>query len=125
MGKNYARKLDLLVLSDIHLGTRGCNAKELLQYLKSIKPKTVILNGDIVDIWQFKKNYFPKSHLQIIKLFTSWMTKGVKIYYVTGNHDEMLRKFVGLKMGSLEVVNNVVLDLNGEKHGFFMAMFSM
>lgn len=119
MGKNYARKLDLLVLSDIHLGTRGCNAKELLQYLKSIKPKTVILNGDIVDIWQFKKNYFPKSHLQIIKLFTSWMTKGVKIYYVTGNHDEMLRKFVGLKMGSLEVVNKVVLDLNGEKAWFF------
>jgi UDP-2,3-diacylglucosamine pyrophosphatase LpxH len=48
--------MDVLVLSDIHLGTFGCNAKELLQYLKSVKPKKVILNGDIIDIWQFKKD---------------------------------------------------------------------
>lgn len=115
----HKRKVDLVVISDVHLGTRGCHAEELVQYLKSIKPKKVILNGDIIDIWQFKKRYFPKSHMQVIKQIMSWMAKGVKIYYITGNHDEMLRKFVGNKFGSLEIVNKVVLELDGEKAWFF------
>ena len=49
------REVDLVIISDVHLGTYGCHAKELLKYLKSIKPKMVILNGDIIDIWQFSK----------------------------------------------------------------------
>jgi UDP-2,3-diacylglucosamine pyrophosphatase LpxH len=113
------RKVDIVVLSDIHLGTYGCHAKELLQYLKSIKPKTVILNGDIIDIWQFSKRYWPKSHMKVIKHFMGWMSKGVKIYYVTGNHDEMLRKFEGFKMGSFKIVNKVVLELADEKKAWF------
>ena len=120
MRETKRRKLDILVLSDIHLGTYGCHAKELLHYLKTIKPKTVILNGDIVDIWQFSKRYWPKSHMKVVKHIMGWMSKGVKIYYITGNHDEMLRKFVGFKMGSLKIVNKVVLDLdNGKKAWFF------
>lgn len=117
--KPYRRKVDVVVISDVHLGTRGCHAKALLQYLKSIKPKTLILNGDIVDIWQFKKKYFPKEHMQVIKQITSWMTKGVKIYYITGNHDEMLRKFVGSKFGSLRIVNKLVLELEDGPAWFF------
>jgi len=120
MDKVKKRKLDILVLSDIHLGTYGCHAKELLQYLKTIKPKTVILNGDIIDIWQFSKRYWPKAHMKVIRYLMQWMSKGVKIYYVTGNHDEMLRKFVGFKMGSLKIVNKVILDLeDGKKAWFF------
>jgi len=113
------RKLDILVLSDVHLGTYGCHAKELLLYLKTIKPKTVILNGDIIDIWQFSKRYWPKSHMKVIKHLMHWMSKGVKIYYVTGNHDEMLRKFVGFKMGSLKIVNKVILELDNGKTAWF------
>ncbi len=113
------RKVEILVLSDVHLGTYGCHAKELLQYLKSIKPKTVILNGDIIDIWQFRKRYWPKSHMKVVKQIMSWMGKGTKIYYVTGNHDEMLRKFVGFKMGSLRIVNKVVLPLSNDKTAWF------
>ena len=113
--KNKKRKVDIVVISDVHLGTYGCHAKELLQYLKSIKPKTVILNGDIIDIWQFSKSYFPKSHMKVIKHFMSWLSKGIKVYYVTGNHDEMLRKFAGFKMGSFNVVNKVVLELQDNK----------
>ena len=109
------RKLDILVISDVHLGTYGCHAKELLHYLKSVKPKTVILNGDIIDIWQFSKRYWPKAHMKIIKHFMEWVTKGVKIIYVTGNHDEMLRKFTGFKMGSFKIVDKVILDLDNEK----------
>ena len=113
--KNKKRKLDVVVISDVHLGTYGCHAKELLRYLKSIKPKIVVLNGDIIDIWQFSKSYFPKSHMKVIKHFMSWLSKGTKVYYVTGNHDEMLRKFEGLKMGSFKVVNKVVLELQDKK----------
>ena len=113
------RKIDLLVLSDIHLGTVGCHAEELLKYLKSVKPKTLILNGDIIDAWQFSKKYFPKSHMLVIKHLMGMIAKSTRIYYVTGNHDEMLRKFVGFKVGSFEIVNKVVLDLNGQKAWFF------
>jgi UDP-2,3-diacylglucosamine pyrophosphatase LpxH len=109
------RKLDIVVLSDIHLGTYGCHAKELLCYLKSIKPKTVVLNGDIVDIWQFSKRYWPKSHMKVIKHIMGWMSKGVKIYYIPGNHDEMLRRFAGFKIGSFSIVNKLVLELEDEK----------
>lgn len=120
MSEIKKRRLDILVLSDVHLGTYGCHAKELLHYLKSVKPKTVVLNGDIIDIWQFSKRYWPKSHMKVVKHLMGWMSKGIKIYYVTGNHDEMLRKFSGFKMGSFKIVNKVVLDLdNGEKAWFF------
>ena len=113
--KKQKRRVDVLVISDIHLGTYGCRAKELLHYLKSIRPKTVVLNGDIIDIWQFSKNYWPKSHMKVVKHIFSWIGKGIKTYYVTGNHDEMLRKFVGLKMGSFRIVNKVILDLPENK----------
>ncbi|MFZ1370144.1 MAG: UDP-2,3-diacylglucosamine diphosphatase [Ferruginibacter sp.] len=119
MDKIKKRKLDILVLSDVHLGTYGCHAKELLHYLKTVKPKTVILNGDIIDIWQFSKRYWPKSHMKVVKHLMHWMSKGVKIYYVTGNHDEMLRKFVGFKMGSLKIVNKVILELDNGKTAWF------
>lgn len=113
--KKQKRRVDVLVISDIHLGTYGCRAKELLHYLKSIRPKTVVLNGDIIDIWQFSKNYWPKSHMKVVKHIFGWIGKGIKTYYVTGNHDEMLRKFVGLKMGSFRIVNKVILDLPENK----------
>jgi len=113
------REIDILVLSDIHLGTKGCRAAELLKYLNSIQPKKVILNGDIVDIWQFKKRYWPKSHMRIIKHFTSLLSKGIPIYYITGNHDELLRKFEGFTLGKLSVVNKLILNLNGKKAWFF------
>ena len=53
------RKIEVAVISDVHLGTYGCQADELIAYLNSIQPKKLILNGDIIDIWQFKKRYFP------------------------------------------------------------------
>lgn len=113
--KKKRRKVDLVVISDVHLGTYGCHAKELLRYLKSIKPKKVILNGDIIDIWQFNKKYFPKAHLQVIKQLTGWISKGIPVVYVTGNHDEMLRKFSGFKIGSFKIVNKIVLDLEEDQ----------
>ncbi len=119
MAKKYKRKIDLLVLSDIHLGTYGCQSKALLQYLDSIKPKVVVLNGDIIDMWQFSKRYWPKSHMQVLYKIMHWARKGVKIHYITGNHDEMLRKFAGFKLGNLSIENKLVLNLDGKKTWIF------
>ena len=117
MGNN--RAIELVVISDIHLGTYGCQAKDLLRYLKSIDPKIVILNGDIIDIWQFNKRYWPKSHMKVIKYLLKWVVEGKEIHYVTGNHDEMLRKFKGFEVGNFTVCNKVVLNIDGEKAWFF------
>lgn len=119
MKKSKRRKLDIAVISDVHLGTFGCRAKELHNYLKSINPKILILNGDIIDIWQFKKSYFPKPHMKVVKLLIKYITSDTKVYYITGNHDEMLRKFKGFSLGNFKIVNKVVLDIDGKKGWFF------
>ncbi|WP_165730129.1 UDP-2,3-diacylglucosamine diphosphatase [Polaribacter sp. 20A6] len=119
MKKQKKRKLDYVVISDVHLGTYGCRAKELLNYLKTIQPKVLILNGDIIDIWQFNKRYFPKSHMNVIKHITSLLSKGTTIYYITGNHDEMLRKFKGFQLGNFKILNKVVLNIDDKKAWIF------
>jgi len=113
------RPLDIAVISDVHLGTYGCHADELLTYLNSIAPKKLILNGDIVDIWQFSKRYFPKSHLKIIKKIINMASKGTEVIYITGNHDELLRRFSDTKMGNFSIVDKLILNLNGQKAWFF------
>lgn len=119
MKKNKKRKLDYVVISDVHLGTYGCKAAELLNYLKSIDPKVLILNGDIIDIWQFNKRYFPKSHMNVIKHITGLLSKGTEVYYITGNHDEMLRKFKGFQLGNFKILNKLVLDIDDKKTWVF------
>lgn len=113
------REVDLVVISDIHLGTYGCHAKELLHYLKSIKPKKIVLNGDIIDIWQFSKSYWPESHMKVLRRLMKFVSEGVPVYYLTGNHDEMLRKFADLKIGSFRLQNKLVLNLDGNKAWIF------
>ena len=113
------RNVEIVVLSDVHLGTYGSRAIELVNYLESINPKTLVLNGDIIDIWQFSKHYFPESHMRVVKAIMSLLTEGTIVYYVTGNHDEMLRKFKGLQLGNFHIVNKVVLKLPTGKAWIF------
>ncbi len=113
------REVDLVVISDTHLGTYGCHAKELLQYLKSIKPKAIVLNGDIIDIWQFSKRYWPNTHMMVIKHLIGLIAKDVPVYYIPGNHDEMLRRFKGFQLGTLKVSNKLSLKINGSKVWIF------
>ena len=103
----------------MHLGTYGCQAKPLLTYLNSIAPKILILNGDIIDTWHFKKRYFPKSHLKVIKKIIDMAAHGVRVIYITGNHDEAFRRFAGTELGNISIVNKQVLDLDGKKAWFF------
>jgi UDP-2,3-diacylglucosamine pyrophosphatase LpxH len=118
MGKRK-REVELVIISDVHLGTYGCHSEELLRYLKTIKPKRLILNGDIIDMWQFSKRYWPKSHMQVVKYITGQLAKGTKITYLTGNHDEMLRKFAGFRLGSFDINNKKVVSLNGQTAWIF------
>ncbi|MBS1939211.1 MAG: UDP-2,3-diacylglucosamine diphosphatase [Bacteroidetes bacterium] len=116
---NRKRDVELVVISDVHLGTYGCRAEELLNYLRTVRPRTLVLNGDIVDIWQFNKRYFPPAHIKVIKSITSMLAKGTQVYYITGNHDELFRKFSGFELGGLHLLNKVVLELDGQKAWFF------
>ncbi len=95
------REVEVVVLSDIHLGTYGWHAKELVAYLKSVSPKLLILNGDVIDGWAFSKRYFPNSHMSVLSEFFKMMKKGTQVIYITGNHDEFLRKYTDLSMGNL------------------------
>lgn len=113
------RSLDIVVLSDIHLGTVGCHALELVQYLNSIDTKILILNGDFVDVWNFRKYYWPEAHMLVLRTILTMMTNGTDVYYLTGNHDEVLRKVSSLQLGPLFVRDKLVLDLKGEKVWIF------
>jgi UDP-2,3-diacylglucosamine pyrophosphatase LpxH len=113
------RIVEIAVLSDLHLGTYGSHANEIVNYLKSISPNTLILNGDIIDGWQFSKRYFPVSHIQVIKEIMSMMSKGTRIVYITGNHDEMLRRYTDLQIGNFLLTDKFVVEMNGKRTWFF------
>ena len=116
---NKKRSVDIVVISDTHLGAIGCRAKELNRYLKSIQPKTIILNGDIIDIWQFNKSYWNKYHTKVVKRLLNFISNGTKVYYIAGNHDEALRRFLNFEIEGFTISNKLSLDLNGKKTWFF------
>lgn len=113
------RDVDLIIISDVHLGTYGCHAKELLRYLKSVNPKHLILNGDIIDIWQFSKRYWPESHMKVVRKILKFVAEGVSVTYLTGNHDELLRKFADFRLGSLTLTNKLSLRVGKKRAWVF------
>ena len=113
------RNLDILVISDLHLGTYGSEADEVLAYLDTIDADKIVINGDFVDIMLFNKRFWPSSHMKVIKYFLDLISQGKEIYYVTGNHDELIRKFVNFKIQNFKIVNQVVLDTNEGKVWMF------
>ena len=104
------RNLDILVISDLHLGTYGSEADEVLAYLDTINADKIVINGDFVDIMLFNKRFWPSSHMKVIKYFLDLISQGKEIYYVTGNHDELMRKFLNFKIQNFKIVNQIVLD---------------
>jgi UDP-2,3-diacylglucosamine pyrophosphatase LpxH len=113
------RNVEVVVISDVHLGTYGCHANELVTYLKSISPEILVLNGDFIDGWQFSKRYFPVSHMQVIKEVFNLLSKGTRVIYITGNHDEMLRRYSDLQMGNLLLTDKMVMEINGKMTWIF------
>jgi len=113
------RYVDVVVMSDLHLGTYGCHANEIVNYLKSITPRILVLNGDIIDGWQFNKRYFPVTHIQVIKEIMSLLSKGTRVIYITGNHDEMLRRYSDIEMGNFQLTDKMVMEINGKMTWIF------
>jgi UDP-2,3-diacylglucosamine pyrophosphatase LpxH len=113
------RSVDVVVLSDVHLGTYGCRAKELVNYLKSITPNILILNGDIIDGWQFTKRYFPVAHMMVIKEIIQLITNGARVFYITGNHDEMMRRYTDIQMGNFALTDKLVLEIDNKMTWIF------
>ena len=96
-------------ISDTHLGTAGCNAELLLDFLKSIQPETLYLVGDIIDGWRLKRGwYWPPRHNDIVRRVLKLANKGTQVIYVPGNHDEVLRDYGGLSFGGVEVVPEAI-----------------
>ena len=96
-------------ISDVHLGTPGCNAELLLDFLKSIECETLYLVGDIIDGWQLRKGwYWPTRHNDVVRCILKKAKHGTRVVYVPGNHDEALRDFTGLNFGGVEVVDDII-----------------
>ena len=113
------RPLDVVVMSDLHLGTYGCHAREIVNYLKSIQPQILVLNGDVIDGWQFTKRYFPVAHMQVIKEIMSLLSKGTRVIYITGNHDEVLRRYSDIQIGNFQLTDKVVMEIDGKMTWIF------
>jgi UDP-2,3-diacylglucosamine pyrophosphatase LpxH len=113
------RAVDVVVLSDVHLGTYGCRAKELVNYLKSITPNILILNGDIIDGWQFTKRYFPLPHVMVLKEIFQFITNGTRVFYITGNHDEMMRRYSDMQIGNFALTDKLVLEIDNKMTWIF------
>ncbi|MAT84054.1 MAG: UDP-2,3-diacylglucosamine hydrolase [Gammaproteobacteria bacterium] len=107
-GKTHYRTI---FLSDIHLGTKGCQAERLLEFLKQHTCDRLYLVGDIVDGWRMKSSiYWSQSHSNVLRRFLTLTKRGTQVVYVTGNHDEFLRRYSDLAIGHLELVDEAVHD---------------
>jgi len=98
------RRFRTIWISDIHLGTRGCNADLLIDFLDSVDSETMYLVGDIIDGWRLKKKfYWPAAHNDVVWRILKRAKRGTRIVYIPGNHDEMFRQFTGLSFGGVEI----------------------
>lgn len=113
------RPVDVAVISDLHLGTYGCRANEIVTYLKSISPQMLVLNGDVIDAWQFSKHYFPAAHMNVIKEIFHLLSNGTRVIYITGNHDEVLRRYTDLQLGNLQLTDKLVIEIDNKMTWIF------
>jgi UDP-2,3-diacylglucosamine pyrophosphatase LpxH len=103
------RKYRTVWISDVHLGTRGCNAEMLVDFLRSIECQTLYLVGDIVDGWRLRKGwYWPDAHNEVVRRVLKMAHRGTRVVFVAGNHDEMLRDYAGMSFGGVELVLEAV-----------------
>ena len=104
-----ARRFRTLFISDIHLGTRGCQADRFLDFLRHIDADTIYLVGDIVDGWALRSTwYWPQAHNNVVQKLLRKARKGARIIYIPGNHDEFLRDYYGTHFGGGEVAESAI-----------------
>ena len=105
------RRYRTIWISDIHLGTKGCNAAMLIDFLDSTDSETMYLVGDIIDGWRMKKRfYWPAAHNDIVWRVMKRARRGTRVVYIPGNHDEMFRQFTGMNFGGVEIRRKAIHD---------------
>ncbi|MDR6286078.1 UDP-2,3-diacylglucosamine pyrophosphatase LpxH [Methylopila jiangsuensis] len=112
------RRFRALFISDVHLGTKGCQAELLLDFLKHHEADTIYLVGDIVDGWRLRQSWhWPQTHNDVVQKLLRKARKGAKVVYLPGNHDEFLRSYYGSHFGGIEVVETAIHEsANGKRY---------
>jgi UDP-2,3-diacylglucosamine pyrophosphatase LpxH len=107
-----------LIISDVHLGTKGCQADKLLEFFKFSRSENLYLVGDIIDVWAMQKTfYWPQQHNDVIQKILRKARHGTKVFYIIGNHDEVFRKFIPMHFGDINIVNRVIHETQlGKKY---------
>ena len=107
-----------LFISDVHLGTKGCQADKLLEFFKFSRSENLYLVGDIIDVWAMQKTfYWPQPHNDVIQKILRKARHGTKVFYIVGNHDEVFRKFIPMHFGDINIVNRVIHETQlGKKY---------
>lgn len=111
------RKVDVLAISDLHLGSIGCKARALSLYLHSIEPSTVVLNGDIVNLDQFGSRDLPDTHIAVMHQLIG-LADRIPVYYVTGDEDREISKWLGIDWGNIQIVPQLSVNIAGRRTGF-------
>jgi UDP-2,3-diacylglucosamine pyrophosphatase LpxH len=103
------RRYRTIWISDVHLGTRGCNDRLLIDFLDHVDSETLYLVGDIIDGWRMKKRYYwPERHNAIVRRVMKRAKRGTEVVYIPGNHDEMFRQFAGMNFGGVQIRNKAI-----------------
>lgn len=103
------RRYRTIWISDVHLGTRGCNDRMLIDFLDHVDSETLYLVGDIIDGWRMKKRYYwPERHNAIVRRIMKRAKRGAEVIYIPGNHDEMFRQFAGMNFGGVKIRKKAV-----------------
>ena len=111
-------KIEALFISDVHLGSKGSNADEVLNILKKYQPEYLFLVGDIIDGWLLKRKFrWPQSHTNVLRKILSYSKNGTKVIYIPGNHDEFMRDYLELSFGNIEVHNEYIFKNTYITHG--------
>jgi UDP-2,3-diacylglucosamine pyrophosphatase LpxH len=111
-------KVQALFISDVHLGSKGSNANEVLNILKIYQPEYLFLVGDIIDGWLLKRKFrWPQSHTNVLRKILSYSKNGTKVIYIPGNHDEFMRDYLELSFGNIEVHNEYIFKNTYITHG--------
>jgi UDP-2,3-diacylglucosamine pyrophosphatase LpxH len=113
-----SKKIDALFISDVHLGSKGCDAYSVLSVLKKYRPTELFIVGDFIDGWLLRRNvYWTPQFTDVIRKILKLSNNGTTVYYITGNHDDFLRAYSPLSIGNIHIVDEMIWNGYYITHG--------